>query len=342
MKALALLLPLTALVMFADSLLLDGKRQKTGQGVLAPVNPVVGDQSFAEKFGTLPNAQTSESLRIATHLAFAEEKLRGRDMSHLSKTLQENRQKNLSLLRRYRLAGQFPRNYDKPGRRPCFIDRDGNICAVGYLVAQTAGMAMAEAINEKHQYAAIHDMDDPRLAGWVAESGLTLEECAMIQPFYGPYLQDNGTKTEPAYVAATSVLGAANLGLGTINALQLRKGKEGGKWLPVAGLVSGVASVSIGLARFNDVTVVNQQLSEGIRWGGSIEYTTYNRRELSVANIATGTFSAALGAVRLLRKPNGKKTQPTLTEEILGTVGCGTHLLPDGRQAPVFTFHKTF
>jgi hypothetical protein len=69
-------------------------------------------------------------------------------------------------------------------RKPCFIDDGGNICAVGYLVEQTAGRAAAEAINARHQYDELLAMDDPTLLAWATKSGFTLTELAMIQPTY--------------------------------------------------------------------------------------------------------------------------------------------------------------
>src|SRR5690606_8014938 len=86
----------------------------------------------------------------------------------------------------YRETGVIPRNYDYPGiRKPCFIDKEERICAVGYLVEQTAGREVAQKINEKYQYENLMAMNDPLIDDWVAESGLTKRECAMIQPAYG-------------------------------------------------------------------------------------------------------------------------------------------------------------
>lgn len=130
----------------------------------APVNPIVGDRSFVERFGRLPTPDDPEAHRIATHLAYAERLLRSRDVSTMPADLHAERLRNLDRLHRYRLRGVFPHNYDHPGeRRPCFIDRDGTICAVGYLVEQSAGRPVAEAINRRYQYAAIAEMDSPPL-----------------------------------------------------------------------------------------------------------------------------------------------------------------------------------
>ena len=109
------------------------------------VNALLGDASFIHTFGHTPSVNADEDIRIATHLAYAEELLRYADVSALSSAQRERRTAMLDLLRDYRETGVFPRNYDYPGiRKPCFIDKDGRICAVGYLVEQTAGREVAQ------------------------------------------------------------------------------------------------------------------------------------------------------------------------------------------------------
>lgn len=152
------------------------------------VNPVIGNISYYAKFHRYPDASVDEQLRLTTHLEFVENLLRKRDVSHLTAPLRNRRALMLDLLHTYRTNGVFPRNYDYPGIRiPCFIDRDGRICAVGYLVEKTAGRDVAEELNRKFQYFNLMDMHDAVLEQWVSESGLTLKECAMIQPAYGYY-----------------------------------------------------------------------------------------------------------------------------------------------------------
>ncbi len=149
------------------------------------INAILGDVSFVQKFGTAPTAAANERLRIQTHLEYVERLLRAADVSHLAKPLQIRRAALLDKLYEYRLAGCFPTNLAFPKeRRPCFIDAAGNICAVGYLIEQTAGRALAERINAAHQYNFLSDMQMPELTTWVSASGLTARECAMIQPIY--------------------------------------------------------------------------------------------------------------------------------------------------------------
>ena len=152
------------------------------------INPVLGDVSFVEKYGYQPDANTDEQLRIITHFEFVENLLRQKDVSCLSPTLQQKREHLIDLFHKYKVDGKFPRNYDYDDqRRPCFIDKDNTICAVGYLVEQTSGRKAAEDINARFKYDDLLDMDDALVDNWVAQSGLTKEEVAMIQPTYGPY-----------------------------------------------------------------------------------------------------------------------------------------------------------
>lgn len=153
-----------------------------------PINAVIGDISFVKKFDHIPIPATDENLRIQTHLEYAENLLRRQDVSNLSPKLQRRRSHLLDLLHEYWIRGVFPRNYDyKSQRKPCFIDKDGRICAVGYLVEQTAGRDAAETINAKHKYDLIEEMDDEMIDDWIKKSGLTKKEFATIQPQYIPY-----------------------------------------------------------------------------------------------------------------------------------------------------------
>lgn len=150
------------------------------------INPIIGDISFTSKYGCLPDQMTDENLRISTHFEYVENLLCQKDVSGLSPELRANREHLISLLQDYRRAGKFPRNYDYfGGRKPCFIDKDNTICAVGYLVEQTVNRQTAEYINSKFKYDEVLNMQDDLLDEWISKSGLTKEEVAMIQPSYG-------------------------------------------------------------------------------------------------------------------------------------------------------------
>jgi hypothetical protein len=155
---------------------------------LSTINPIIGDASWVAAHGVLPDGSESETERIRTHLEYAEQLLRAADVSDLSAEQRQNRNDLLDLLARYHQRGIFPKNtrYNE-GRRPCFVDEEGTICAVGYLVEQTLGTEAVTSINERYQYATIREMDLHHLVGWMQQFGVTEQELATIQPTYGTY-----------------------------------------------------------------------------------------------------------------------------------------------------------
>lgn len=156
------------------------------------INAIIGDQSISE-IVFVRNYMPDDRTRIELHLAFVERELRKKDVSHLSETARQNRLLRLNELNEYWKTGIFPHpvNPDKSrytdNRRPCFIDQDGRVCAVGYLVEQSAGREVAESINVKHKFEYLLNMNDPVIDQWAEENGFTLKELAMIQPTYGWY-----------------------------------------------------------------------------------------------------------------------------------------------------------
>src|SRR5262249_19207898 len=70
-------------------------------------------------------------------------------------------------------------------RTPRFVDPQGRLCAVGFLIATTEGVAVARELGAHYEYARIADIDDPRLDGWADAHGLTRHDLATIRPQYG-------------------------------------------------------------------------------------------------------------------------------------------------------------
>lgn len=147
-----------------------------------PINAILGNRALLQL--GVEQHNLSEKAKIQTHLAFVEKQLRGHISPSISHSHYPRRQALLDHLSQYRKAGRFPSQNLYPGRQPHFIDAQGRICAVGYLIQQTAGLSLAQALNQKFEYAYLHEMQDARLAAWVAQSGFTLRELAMIQPSY--------------------------------------------------------------------------------------------------------------------------------------------------------------
>lgn len=190
------------------------------------INAAIGDVSYSAKYGELPTGTANETDRIKTHLEYVERILRSKDVSHLTDAAKRNRIQAIELLHEYRVAGNFPSNYDHPSRRPCFIDKDGNICAVGYLVEQTAGRDLAERISAKHKYDYIEDINMPELTAWVSASGLTKEECAMIQPAYGYRYYPPQPQISTSNAVTSSVFTGANVAFTGMNIYQTINGKR--------------------------------------------------------------------------------------------------------------------
>ena len=269
------------------------------------VNPILGDDSYESKFGMKPDGQSGEALRIRTHLEYVEGLLRQRDVSTLPAALQQKRQTMIDLLHQYITAGIFPSNFDYPSQRiPCFIDRNGKICAVGYLVEKTAGRQVAEQINKEHRYEKLLAMNDRNVDAWISGSGLTKLECAMIQPSYGwePIPVDNNyNHISPGYGASSAVLGGVNLSLNVLNGMQISNGSNQ-QAVPVIGMLLGSLQVLMGAVEWPEETMNST---------GGIT-TNESQKALSMVNIGLGTSTLLLSTWNLIdKKKVSPQTQPS-------------------------------
>lgn len=131
------------------------------------------------------NLAADETLRIQQHLDFVAEHLQAQDVSHLDGAQRTARGQCIELLGAYRDAGCFPRNTSFPGLQPIFIDDRGTACAVAHLMIATGAGDVAESVAQMQNLAYVPEIRDGRVGEWAQRSGLTLEECALIQPAYG-------------------------------------------------------------------------------------------------------------------------------------------------------------
>lgn len=256
------------------------------------VNPLLGDISFESKFGHKPDARTDNNLRIRTHLEYVEHLLRNKDVSGLSPELQANRNHLLNLLHDYRTTGLFPKNYDYANqRKPCFIDKDGNICAVGYLLEQTTSREIAKNVSSKYKYDELLSMNDQSIDNWISSSGLTKDECAMIQPTYG---HPSNNYIDPNYGVSTAVLGGFSLALNTINGIHISNGTNN-NIIPVLGGLTGATQIILGALTFQNE---------------NIEDVNESQKTLSMINIGLGTTTLILSlwSSALSEKPESKLT----------------------------------
>jgi hypothetical protein len=285
------------------------------------VNPVVGDASYVARFGHQPTASTSDFERIQTHLAYAEQQLRQHTPAGLPATQRRQRAHLLDLLHAYWQAGVFPSNEAPDGQRhPCFIDRAGRICAVGYLVEQTAGRAAAERINERFQYHELLAMHDPGLSRWVGSSGLSLAECALIQPSYGPVYVPvaSGNSIPTGYGTASAVLGGLNLSAIAFNSSAA--GQQAGRWLPLLTMASGTTQLIMGATRFPEAPQSS--------YNGTT-LTNESQKILSFANIGVGTATLLFGTWNLLHRPTTTSQLPRTSWNV-GPAPTGIGQRPDG------------
>ncbi|HET9991097.1 MAG TPA: hypothetical protein VFQ65_21340 [Kofleriaceae bacterium] len=149
-------------------------------------NHHLGDTAFLEQYGRPPTEQ-EEHLRIRTHFLAVQKLLASRPATRPE--LEDKRKVLLAHFADYIAKGTTPKNEHLPWRTPVFIDDDGTICAVGYLIEQSAGRAVADKIAASHRYSYIEEIAKamPEVRQWVEQSGFTLEELGSIQPGYeGP------------------------------------------------------------------------------------------------------------------------------------------------------------
>ena len=141
-----------------------------------PINPIIGDISYVKKFGHLPSPDTDMSVRIKTHLAYAEMILRNEEVPYGSKTRRLKRQRLLDDLHKYWVAGEFPINYGhNKEHNYCETFFDGKLCAIGYLYERSLKREMTKTKNQNKTL---------NVNKWIRDSGLTKEEAALIQPSY--------------------------------------------------------------------------------------------------------------------------------------------------------------
>ncbi len=278
------------------------------------VNAVLGDISYTNTFGVEPDNLTSEEVRIRTHLEFVADLLKEKDTSDLNSSQIENRWKLIALLENYKEAGIFPKNRHFKTRNPVFIDEDGNLCAVGYLIAQTEGLEAAEEINRRHKFDYIKDIDPKLIDNWLAENGITKNEAAMIQPMYGGVYTETieQNEVELEYAIGSSVLAGMQLGT-TAYSMLSDDSPSTIKKISAFNSLLGMGSITLGLINLdNTYTDIRYPTSDPQICGICYDRyeTTYKnptRTKFSIANIVVGGLSAAFNGYRFFRANEQEK-----------------------------------
>jgi len=152
--------------------------------VRAGANHHLGDDSFIAKYGHNVDIHASERDRMHQHLQYVRDWLASRPATRPE--FEKRRAEILAHFDAYIAKNTTPKNAHVPWRTPVFIDDEGTICAVGYLIQQTTTPELPQRIARAHRYDFIEDIAAamPEVAEWVASSGFTLDEIAHIQPAY--------------------------------------------------------------------------------------------------------------------------------------------------------------
>jgi hypothetical protein len=160
--------------------------------------------------------------------------------------LQRTRERNLHLLRSYRLRRDFPKNlHDKLHLAPCFVDTDGRACAVAFLMTESGAYVGVEKITAKANFARIAQMQFAELEAWTSESGLTQAELARIQPGYPPTPEQAAKYAE--VIVSLGIVGVLALVSVIFNMVRLLWGFRPHLTTVSAGIVIGLILYCLGL-----------------------------------------------------------------------------------------------
>lgn len=122
--------------------------------------------------------------QIQRHFAEVIEQLESKDVSSLDEDTRTRRREHIDVLSVYAARGQFPLNDQRSYPTPVFIDDAGTACAVAHLMVESGAVELAHEIKALQNLAYLEDIAVLGASEWIASSGLTPEECALIQPSY--------------------------------------------------------------------------------------------------------------------------------------------------------------
>lgn len=228
-------------------------------------------------------ARAGEVARIQRHFDSVLVELRAADTHALGPARRAARARQIARLAAYRDRGIFPLNEHFPDSvLPYFVDRAGTRCAVAHLMFLDGREPIVRRVTSRRNNAWVAELrDEPGLAAWLDEAGLTLEEAARIQvPYVGepapsPEVTPSGRVGTP-YAAASAV---AALASGASIAYMLRA-ESPRRAYTVAGVAVGATGIALGAARIGE---------------------RGNARALGAANAFLGSAAAAFAIRSLFR-----------------------------------------
>jgi len=241
---------------------------------------------------TVSSFEATEVARVRAHFDSVLIELSAKRDAQLTPWQRDRRAAILATLRTYTERGEFPKNYDFPGRQvPYFIDRKTGVrCAVAYLLESTGRTDIVHRVAANNNNVRVSQLaNDTAFTAWVDASGLTLTEAARIQPSYG---QDQ-TRERDQYTMVSAVAITTSLAATFLNLTANRDGQS--RLASGTGLFVGSATFGLGLLG---------QLS------------TTARKEIGIINLGAGTAStiAAVRSVIRRNRGTGRATARDTTE----------------------------
>jgi len=158
-------------------------------------NPVFSVDAFRNERS---DDALAERRLVQLHLQSVIRLLKTRSITGLSANQLQARANNIALLAGYAEAGSFPRNITHRGRIPVFVDDRNVPCAVGYLMLLAGYTDFVGETRTNVNNIYIRQIKSDVFTKFHAESGLTLDELALIQPGYGEHIEF--TKVAPPEV----------------------------------------------------------------------------------------------------------------------------------------------
>jgi len=271
----------------------------------------------ADRFGKRP-LEAEETARLRLHFAEVEREMLSRDISDLTPAQHVARAEQIEQLRRYAARGAFPRNTYHPGKRtPYFRDASGNLCAMAFLIAASGRGDIVDHIARNRNYAFVPDLiDEPGLAEWLQDHGLTVAEAARIQPAYDGNpccVVEDPTVNHPSagYLAVSA-------GASTLSAISIAWNARSAdrvavqRWKGFFGAGVGGANLVLGLSKLG---------SEG-----------WENQTAAIWNVAIGVTAGLLGVRALVAKPAaGPGISARLTVAPVASAGSGPGIGLAGR-----------
>jgi hypothetical protein len=201
-----------------------------------------------------PGFAAREATRLRRHFDSVEAELRARDVSSLTPAQRGARAEQIRLVHEYAKLGAFPRNEDFPGRWvPYFRDRRGNLCAMAFLIAASGRGDIVDRVARTRNNAYLPDLvDEPGLAEWLSDHGLTVAEAARIQPKYGGgdivIGKDKVSSEYAALTGVSTVLAGASvvLNLRSLDEVTRYRGRG------LLGLAAGGFAIGLGVSKLGD------------------------------------------------------------------------------------------